>query len=73
MIVAKKKLSKRRSRMEHIIGIDLHSNNGYYAIVEPDGKRVFEKRTPNEMPMVLSYLEPFKKTITSVVVESTYN
>ena len=59
--------------MEHIVGIDLHSNNGYYAIVEPDGKRVFKKRIPNEMPMVLSSLEPFKKTITSVVVESTYN
>ncbi len=59
--------------MEHIVGIDLHSNNGYYAIVETDGKRVFEKRIPNEMSMVLSSLEPFKKTITSVVVESTYN
>ena len=47
--------------MEHIVGIDLHSNNGYYAIVDPDEKRVFEKRIPNEMPMVLSSLEPFKK------------
>jgi transposase len=59
--------------MEHKIGIDLHSNNGYYAIVEPNGKRVFEKRIPNEMPMVLSCLEPFKKTTASIVVESTYN
>ncbi len=47
--------------MEHIVEIDLHSNNGYYAIVDPAGKRVFGKRIPNEMPRVLSSLEPFKK------------
>ncbi len=42
--------------MEHILGIDLHSDNGYYGIVEPDGKRVFKKRLPNDLPIVLSAL-----------------
>jgi hypothetical protein len=47
--------------MEHIIGIDLHSNNGYYAIVEPDGKRVFEKRIPNEFLWSYRTLNLLKK------------
>jgi len=59
--------------MEHILGIDLHSDNGYYGIIEPDGKRVFKKRLPNDLPTVLSTLEPYKETITSIIVESTYN
>jgi transposase len=59
--------------MEHIVGIDLHSDNGYYGIIEPDGKRVFKKRLPNDLPTVLSTLEPYEKTITCIVVESTYN
>jgi transposase len=59
--------------MEHIVGVDLHSDNGYYGIIEPDGKRVFKKRLPNDLPTVLSILELYKETITSIIVESTYN
>ena len=59
--------------MEHILGIDLHSDNGYYGIIEPDGKRVFKKRIPNDLPTVLTALGPYKGTITNIVVESTYN
>jgi len=59
--------------MEHIIGIDLHSNNGYYGIIEPDGKRVFHRRLANVLPTVLRTLDPYHKTASSVIVESTYN
>ena len=59
--------------MEHILGIDLHSDNGYYGIIEPDGKRVFQKRIPNDLPTVLRALGPYNGTITNIVVESTYN
>jgi len=59
--------------MEHIVGIDLHSNNGYYGIIETDGKRVFQQRLPNDLPTVLSALKPYRETIRSIVVESTYN
>ena len=34
-------------------GIDLHSNNGYYGIVDKDGKRLLDKRLPNELGAVL--------------------
>lgn len=59
--------------MEHIAAIDLHSNNGYYGIIEPDGKRVLEKRLPNDLPMVLEVFEPYRKTLRCIVVESTFN
>jgi len=58
---------------KHIVGIDLHSNNGYYGIIEPNGKRVYQKRLPNNLPTILSVLEPYKETISSIVVESTFN
>lgn len=54
-------------------GIDLHSNNGYYGIVDEKGKRVFKRRLPNQLPEVLSNLEPFKADLEAIAVESTYN
>jgi transposase len=59
--------------MEHIVGIDLHASNGYYGIIDATGKRVFQKRLANDLVSVLSALQPYKETITSIVVESTYN
>jgi transposase len=54
-------------------GIDLHSNNLFCAIVDVDGKRVFEKKLPCEMRMALEALKPFKKRLEKIAVESTYN
>ncbi len=59
--------------MEHIVVIDLHSNNGYYGIIEPNGNRVFQRRLANNLLTVLRTIEPYHKTVSSVVVESTYN
>jgi transposase len=54
-------------------GIDLHSNNLFCAIVNMDGKRVFEKRLPCDLESVLQALKPFKKRLEKIVVESTYH
>jgi transposase len=54
-------------------GIDLHSNNLFCAIVDMDGKRVFEKKLPCQMKSVLEALKPFKKRLEKIAVESTYN
>lgn len=54
--------------------IDLHGDNGYYGIMNEEGKRVYEKRLPNKLPVILEALEPFKEALCDgVVVESTYN
>ena len=54
--------------------VDLHGNNGYYGIVDQTGKRLFSKRLPNSLPVVLEALEPFREGLADgVVVESTFN
>jgi transposase len=59
--------------MEHIAAVDLHSDNGYYGIIEPSGKRIYQRRLPNNLPRILDELEPFRQTLRCVVIESTYN
>jgi transposase len=54
-------------------GIDLHSNNLFCAIVDMEGKRVFEKKLPCELSQVAAALKPFKARLDTVAVESTYN
>ena len=54
--------------------VDLHGDNGYYGIVDAAGKRLLSKRLPNELPAVLTVLEPFREQLDDgVVVESTFN
>lgn len=59
--------------MELFAGVDLHSDNGYYGIIDEGGERVFNKRIPNALPIVLSALRPFQGKIKGIAVESTYN
>lgn len=60
--------------MEMHCGIDLHGDNGFYGIVDEKGKRVFSKRLPNSLPVILDALEPFRENLAEgVVVESTFN
>jgi transposase len=55
-------------------GIDLHGDNGFYAIVDGEGRRMFQKRLPNDLETVLRTLEPFRdKLLDGVVLESTFN
>ena len=56
-----------------MVGIDLHSNNLFCGVVDSDGKRVFERKLPCELGVVLRALAPFKERIAAVAVESTYN
>jgi len=54
-------------------GIDLHSNNNYLAIIDEHSQKVFGKKLKNSMPLILTILEPYKKELAGIVVESTYN
>ena len=54
-------------------GIDLHSTNGMYVVTDGTDKIVLKKRIPNDLPKILSTLEPYRKQLVTVVVESTYN
>jgi transposase len=54
-------------------GIDLHSNNIYLGVIDHDNKRLFNKRLPNKLSIIENALQPFKKALAGIVVESTYN
>jgi len=59
--------------MELYGGIDLHGNNNVIDLIDKNDRVVFEKRIPNQLHMVLSYLKPYQKEIVSLAVEATYN
>jgi transposase len=54
-------------------GVDLHSNNAMYVITDERDKQLLRKRLPNELPVVLESLSPFRTRLKVVAVESTYN
>lgn len=54
-------------------GVDLHSNNAMYFVADNKDKPLFRKRLNNHLPTVLEALEPFRKQLNVVAVESTYN
>jgi transposase len=59
--------------MESYAGIDLHASNNYTAVIDDHDKRLYGKRQPNRLDVVLSALDPFKTELKGVVVESTFN
>jgi len=59
--------------MKLYAGIDLHSSNNYLGIINEEDQRLYQKRLPNQLEYILQALEPFKKDLEGVVVESTYN
>jgi len=59
--------------MDHFVGIDLHSNNSYLAVIDTDNNRTFKKKARNNLSEIIKHLAPFEKQIKGIVVESTYN
>ena len=59
--------------MGHFVGIDLHSNNSYLAVIDTDNNRTFKKKSRNNLSEIIKHLAPFEKQIKGIVVESTYN
>lgn len=59
--------------MKAYAGIDLHSSNNYIGIINQKDDRLFGKRLPNDLDSIEQVLNPFKKDLKAVVVESTYN
>jgi transposase len=42
-------------------------------VIDSSFKRVFEKRVPNDLSLIVDKLEPFGDRLAGIVVESTYN
>ena len=54
-------------------GLDLHSRSTYIGVLDKEFKRIFKKRAPNNLDLILQTLEPFAEQLKGLVVESTYN
>jgi transposase len=59
--------------MQTYAGIDLHSSNNYIGIINDQDQRLYGKKHPNGLDSVLKALSPFRDSLESVVVESTFN
>jgi len=59
--------------MELYAGMDLHSRNTLVGVIDSSLKRVFEKRVPNDLCLIVDKLEPFRSRLKGIVIESTYN
>ena len=44
-----------------------------YVITDQEDQQLFQRRLPNQLPVVLESLEPYRPRLKVVVVESTYN
>src|SRR5512136_1880707 len=59
--------------MEVYAGLDLHATNTYVAMIDAENKVLYKQRHSNDVPSILSALDPFREDIEGVVVESTFN
>ncbi|MFQ3247958.1 MAG: transposase [Arenicella sp.] len=54
-------------------GIDLHSNNCVFNLVDEEGQVHLKKRLINNLDTILYLLNPYRDDLVGLVVESTYN
>lgn len=59
--------------MKVYVGMDLHATNTYVGMVDEENEVLHKQRFRNELPLILAGLDPFRKDIEGVVVESTFN
>jgi transposase len=59
--------------MKLYAAIDLHANNSVLVVMDENDKVVYEHRHPNELPVILEHLAPYRDKIEAIAVESTYN
>ena len=61
--------------MKIYVGIDLHSNNSYFAVINELGERLFNKRVNNKVNEILIVMDKIVTLgeIKDIVIESTYN
>ena len=54
-------------------GVDLHSNNIFLGIIDSENKRLFSHRLANKLDVIKKALQPFKRALGGIAVESTFN
>ena len=55
------------------IGIDLHSDNSFVAVLDEQDELVYRKRLPNRLEEILQAIERWRGEVSGIAVESTFN
>jgi len=53
--------------------IDLHSINNVTVVINEQDQVVYQKRLPNDLPLIAKQLSAYRASLQGIVVESTYN
>ena len=59
--------------MQTYAAVDLHSNNGFLAIIDETDRVLKQRKLPNRLERFVEELEPYRSTLQGVAVESTFN
>jgi transposase len=54
-------------------GLDLHKHNVFCGLIDQEGKPIYRRRLPAELPTILQALEAYRPQLKAVAVESTFN
>ena len=54
-------------------GLELRHNNIYAALVTEQGKVLVQKVMPNNLEILIEFLEPYRSQLTDVTMEETEN
>ena len=54
-------------------GLDLHKQNVFCALIDQEGKPIYRRRLPTELPAILQSLDPYRSRLKAIAVESTFN
>jgi len=54
-------------------GLDLHKHNVFCGLIDQEGKPIYRRRLPAELPTILQALAPYRPQLKAVAVESTFN
>lgn len=54
-------------------GMDLHGDNVFCTLMDGRRRIVFERRFPNDLTTIVEALEPYRKRLEALAVESTFN
>jgi transposase len=61
------------ARQSVYAGLDLHKRNVFCGLIDQEGRPIYRRRLPAELPMILQALEPYRPQLKAVAVESTFN
>lgn len=59
--------------MKLYCGFDLHASNSYLGIIDEEGRRIYQRKLPNDPKEILGALKTYQEKVDAVAVESTYN